>query len=341
MGNRLSGTLAILCMDRFERLYIYQELQPKPIIFVRYVDDTGTVVSSNTQAHEMLAYLNSKHQTIQFEMELPDNEGFLPILDIKIRINENGEIERKLFAKAANKGITLHFNSHHPRATKRTIISNEFQRAIRASTGQHRIAAIENTRMKLYNNGYPDSWLHPHNKRRQRQKTKPTTQFILRMPFISDEFNRNVRRILNRHNIAARLINPRGSTILDLTKPKPTNPAKCRSKACPAPDICYKAAVVYLATCQLCNDSYVGMTTRQLHERAREHMTSARSHTAHSAFGDHYRHQHQNAHPSITFRIIKHERDLLRLHIEEAMAIQELRPTLNRRNEELGTGFLT
>ena len=71
-----------------------------------YVDDTGTVVNSNTQAHEMPAYLNSKHPTIQFETELPDNKGFLPILDIKIQINENGEMEHKLFAKAANKGIT-------------------------------------------------------------------------------------------------------------------------------------------------------------------------------------------------------------------------------------------
>ena len=44
MGNRLSGTLAILCMDRFERSHIYN-LQPKPIFYVRYVDDTGTVVS--------------------------------------------------------------------------------------------------------------------------------------------------------------------------------------------------------------------------------------------------------------------------------------------------------
>ena len=43
MGKCLSGTLAILCMDRFERSHIYN-LQPKPIFYVRYVDDTGTVV---------------------------------------------------------------------------------------------------------------------------------------------------------------------------------------------------------------------------------------------------------------------------------------------------------
>ena len=33
MGNRLSGTLAIICMDRLECLYIYEEL--KPTIYAR------------------------------------------------------------------------------------------------------------------------------------------------------------------------------------------------------------------------------------------------------------------------------------------------------------------
>ena len=44
--------------------------------------------------------------------------------------------------------------------------------------------------------------------------------------------------------------------------------------------------------------------------------------------------------PSINFQIIKHQPDLLRLHIEEAIAIQKFNPALNRRRETLGTGFL-
>ena len=35
MGNRLSGTLAIIVMDRFERRFVYKELQPSPVVFVR------------------------------------------------------------------------------------------------------------------------------------------------------------------------------------------------------------------------------------------------------------------------------------------------------------------
>ena len=57
MGNRLSGTLAILCMDRFERLHIYQQLHPQLIIYVCYVDDVGTVttVTDTEQANTILS----------------------------------------------------------------------------------------------------------------------------------------------------------------------------------------------------------------------------------------------------------------------------------------------
>ena len=44
MGSRLSGTLATLAMDRFERNNIYDTI--RPVVYSRYVDDIGTVVSS-------------------------------------------------------------------------------------------------------------------------------------------------------------------------------------------------------------------------------------------------------------------------------------------------------
>ena len=44
--------------------------------------------------------------------------------------------------------------------------------------------------------------------------------------------------------------------------------------------------------------------------------------------------------PSLNFRILQQCRDELRLHIEEALEIQRHRPQLNRRDEDMGTGFL-
>ena len=343
MGNRLSGTLAIICMDKFERAHITTFL--RPAIYARYVDDISTIVHNTEEAQSLLTHVNSQHQTIKFEMELPDEENYLPILDLKIAITSDGTIDRKLYSKPANKGITLHYESHHPSSTKNAMIRNELQRAEQCSTTANRTAAVTTTIDKLSRNGYPKKWLTAKKQRRKKKdKTKPS--FTLRIPFVSDQLNHQIKRTLKRHGIPARLVNPRGQTIKDLTKPrKAKTTKKCSSKLCPAPDICHRSNVVYLATCTLCNETYVGMTTRKLHDRAYEHLLSARKRTNKTAIGDHYRERHpeekgKEVKPSVTFKIIKHQRDLLRLHIEESMAIKQLKPTLNRRLETLGTGFL-
>ena len=88
-------------------------------------------------------------------------------------------------------------------------------------------------------------------------------------------------------------------------------------------------------------NDYIGMTARKLHDRAREHMLSAWKKDDKTALGEHYRDSRAKVEkPSITFQIFKHQPDLLRLHIEEAIAIQKVNPVLNRCRETQGTGFL-
>ena len=62
IGGRVSGTLAILVMDRFEPNYIYNQLAPTSTIYVRYIDDTNNVANNADEAVQMLEYLNSKTQ---------------------------------------------------------------------------------------------------------------------------------------------------------------------------------------------------------------------------------------------------------------------------------------
>ena len=99
--------------------------------------------------------------------------------------------------------------------------------------------------------------------------------------------------------------------------------------------------MVYEATCQLCGRSYIGMTSRRLHDRMREeHMASARKKYEKTAFGVHYEAEHPKQKPKISFSVLSYQRDELRLNVEEAMAIKSCKPELNRREEEPGTGFL-
>ena len=112
MGNRVSGTLATLAMYKFERMLVYQELLP--LVYVRYVDDVGTVVKNRQEAENTLEYFNRKHPTIKFKMELPSEAGFLPLLDMAVRNDETGHFQRKFSPKKANKGIVFNFSSHNP-----------------------------------------------------------------------------------------------------------------------------------------------------------------------------------------------------------------------------------
>ena len=60
-----------------------------------------------------------------------------------------------------------------------------------------------------------------------------------------------------------------------------------------------------------------------------------------SAFGDLYKTYHLHQEPNITFSIIKSTvRDELHLRIAEAYEIQSRRPALNRKREDMETGFL-
>ena len=129
--------------------------------------------------------------------------------------------------------------------------------------------------------------------------------------------------------------------ILQLATKTNTPNTTCRSKTCPSPTICQLTNVVYEATCTLCQQTYIGQTRRELHDRIREHTYAARKHDNTSAFGEHYANTHPNTTtPNITFNILKRTSDTLRLHIEEAYAIQTKSPQLNRRDERLGMGFL-
>ena len=114
----------------------------------------------------------------------------------------------------------------------------------------------------------------------------------------------------------------------------------CKNDGCSAKGICHRSSVVYLATCSLCKESYVRMTTRKFHDRAREHLNSAKTRLNKTAIGDHYREKHPKGTTSLSFRILAYQRNALRLHIEEAMAINKLKSSLNRRQETMGTGFL-
>ena len=230
-------------------------------IYARFIDDIGTVVNNPNEAQLLLTYLNSKHPTIMFELELPNNDDYLPILDVQIKLDTDGNLHHRLYTKPASKQLTLHYRSHHPTATKKNLIRNELRRATLCSSTDNRHVSLTKIQNKLQRNGYPHSWIHEKKtkkpKRTSQQNRRPTP-LTLNLPFISDTFDHSVRRILDRHNIPARLTNRRNTTILQLATKTNTPNTTCRSKTCPSPTICQLTNVVYEATCTLCQQTYIG-----------------------------------------------------------------------------------
>ena len=62
--------------------------------------------------------VNAQDPSIQFEIELPNENGFLSFVNSKITVNENGTVETKWYTKTANKG------SHYQEQIKRAAIVN-------------------------------------------------------------------------------------------------------------------------------------------------------------------------------------------------------------------------
>ena len=92
----------------------------------------------------------------------------------------------------------------------------------------------------------------------------------------------------------------------------------------------------------LCYEKYIGSTTRPLHIREREHFYSIKNGDNSSALGEHFAECHKTTTmPNVHFKILQHTNgNELRLRIQEAYWIQSKQPSLNRKTEQMGTGFL-
>ena len=91
--------------------------------------------------------------------------------------------------------------------------------------------------------------------------------------------------------------------------------------------------------CNLCGVTYIGETSRPLVTRFQEHYRSTANPTAKSyknmAFSKHYRDQHPGLKPKLSVKILKKTKGSLQRKITEALYIQELKPDLNGKYEQL------
>ena len=100
---------------------------------------------------------------------------------------------------------------------------------------------------------------------------------------------------------------------------------------------CETSHPVYIITCNLCNEVYIGESSRTLSHRLGEHLRYARNPNSTSyrdeALALHYPDQHAGLQPSLSFKLLAVERSTITRKISEALYIQRFNPQLNDKEE--------
>ena len=102
------------------------------LCYVRYVDDTLTIMPDKLSADNFLVTLNNCHSSLKFTMEI-ENDGMLPFLGIQL-LNKSTQIQTKTYVKPTNTGLLLHYKSHVDDRYKRGLLKTMFDRAFRLSS---------------------------------------------------------------------------------------------------------------------------------------------------------------------------------------------------------------
>ena len=92
MGSRIAPIIAIMFMNRLECSAVYTHCPVDLTFYRRYVDDTLCLVNSIDDAKSMLNHLNSLHHSVKFELELPNTDNTISLLDVTITIQTEGNI---------------------------------------------------------------------------------------------------------------------------------------------------------------------------------------------------------------------------------------------------------
>ena len=260
MGNRLAPILAILYMDRIENQAIYSDQALSVSLYFRYVDGRITPASSPEEAARVQDQLNSQEPSFRFEIELPGEDGFLPFLNTKLKVNESGTVDSGWYTKRANKGLMINAKSHHPEHIKTAAISNTINTYTSICSNDTLLHEAEITfERRAKRNGYDTGYINKVKERKNKAKrTKKEPLPILSILYILSAFTKDIKRAVQRSNLNVRIVQrPQRSLKSLLEESRPYDKECKNAKKCPicrtssAPIKCSQKDTVYQLSCDL------------------------------------------------------------------------------------------
>ena len=306
-------------------------------MYLRYVDDIFAVFSDDNSCSRFFETLNSQHPNIKFTCETGPSS--LSFLDVKIVVNENGT-DTFVWRKPTNTNLLLNFNAFCPSRWKCGLILCLLNRAkLICSSHSLFLNEVQRLRSIFCSNGYP-VWFFNKVFRRFQVNDKPKLvshneyKYFVKLPY----FGKVSQRFANQLSKIVRCkFNTKISPLYSSFKVGKVFQLKDKT---PLP---LRSNVVYRFTCSCdTSKSYIGMTSRHLITRVKEHLDLGDLHTK-SAIKDHI----YNCNSCSSFKQSIHSFSILRqcnndydAKIHEALLIKRLKPELNKQMYSNGTSFL-
>ena len=314
MGSPISPIVANLYMEDFEEKAIRTAPHP-PDIWLRYVDDTFTVVHEYN-IEEFTAHINAIDPHIQFTFEV-EEESKLSFLDVQIVLKDDGSLKTQVYRKPTHTDQYLNWHSNHPLEHKRSVVRTLMQRVDNiVSSEEDKQDEINHIQQALAANAY-EPWIFKIPQKEKKKENQNTVRGVshhtpIGVPYVKG-LSETVVRLLKTEGINA-YHKPYNTLRSMLVKPKDRTPKGELS------------GLVYHIKCANCDHHYVGETARNLETRFKEHTTRK---STNSTVKEHLEVEGHSCNIEDVI-ILEKEDNWYRRRVKEAIHIRRLQPTLNR-----------
>ena len=338
MGSPPAPQLANGWLSTFEN-----KIKSETKLYVRFMDDILCAMKAKKITYK-LNLINSLHNNLKFTLERQLN-FCIAFLDMLIK-NENGILSSTWYTKPSDTGLVMNFHALAPNKYKRSVVSSFVHRICRSCTSdKHVKESLEKARNILISNQYPSSFFEPIiqstlSKINADASSTPENVSLVNSnvedPTLipnycfhniddKDKFLYCLQyrgKVTEHYASDLHKINVPCRVVMTLRKLKTVLPSRK-----PPVEKMLKSNVVYKIVCPRCEACYVGMTSRQLTRRYTEHIgkrgvTKPHMNNCNVVLGE--------KDIEILGTHTKSEKHLLTL---EALFINEIRPTLNTKDE--------
>ena len=231
-------------------------------------------MENEIEAKQFLDYLNTKHPSIKFTMELQVNKT-IPFLDILIS-SQDGSFRTSVYRKSTFMGLFMNFMSFTPMYYKLGLIKTLIDRVYKICCDRKTFdLEIKKVREYLCKNSYPphliDKQLNKYIDKKDKENVQEDDKikenkniFYLKLPFIGtySKFVQNKIKHLSNSFCKNMEVN------IVFTSKKISSFFSTKDKLPRA----LRSCVIYKFTCACCQARYVGETTRHYDDRVNEHV---------------------------------------------------------------------